>query len=201
MWRDRRNLGRHVRSCELRHRPVRGERGGSGQTASRAKQRTAADDPAVLIDIREPDEFARRHVKGARSRSLTSLEATPLAVEPGREVVFTCRSGMRTAANARRLASLVKGQAYVLEGGLDGWATAGLPLAQDSTTPLEIMRQVQIAAGLLVLAGVALGFALHPAFFGLSAFVGAGLTFAGATGFCGMARLLQAMPWNRRAGA
>lgn len=156
---------------------------------------------AVLIDIREPDEFARRHVKGARSRPLASLEATPLAVEAGREVIFTCRSGMRTAANAKRLADLVNGQAYVLEGGMDGWATARLPLAQDHTAPLEIMRQVQIAAGLLVLTGVALGFAAHPAIFGLSAFVGAGLTFAGTTGHCGMARLLQAMSWNRRAGA
>ena len=156
---------------------------------------------AVLIDIREPDEFVRRHVKGARSRPLTSLEATPLALEPGREVIFTCRSGMRTAANAKRLASLVTGQAYVLEGGMDGWATARLPLAQDHTAPLEIMRQVQIAAGLLIMTGVALGLVVHPAFLGLSAFVGAGLTFAGATGHFGMARLLQAMPWNRRASA
>jgi hypothetical protein len=32
----------------------------------------------------------------------------------------------------------------------------------------------------------------------LSGFVGAGLVFAGVTGFCGMARLLALMPWNRR---
>ena len=46
-----------------------------------------------------------------------------------------------------------------------------------------------------------LGFAVNPAFFGLSALIGAGLTFAGVTGFCGMARLLSAMPWNRAARA
>jgi rhodanese-related sulfurtransferase len=63
------------------------------------------------------------------------------------------------------------------------------------------MRQVQIAAGGLVLAGVALGFTVHPVFFGLSAFVGAGLALAGVTGFCGMARLLAVMPWNRLARA
>ena len=55
---------------------------------------------AVLIDIRDPDEFARRHIEGARSRPLSSLKASPLAVAPDREVIFTCRSGMRTAANA-----------------------------------------------------------------------------------------------------
>jgi hypothetical protein len=52
-----------------------------------------------------------------------------------------------------------------------------------------------------VLLGVVLGLSVHPAFFGLSAFVGAGLTFAGVSGFCGMARLLAIMPWNRAARA
>ena len=95
------------------------------------------------------------------------------------------------------MATAVEGEAFVLQGGLDAWALAGLPVKEDRQAPLEIMRQVQIAAGMLVLTGVLLGFIAHPAFFGLSAFVGAGLTFAGATGFCGMARLLQAAPWNR----
>lgn len=59
------------------------------------------------------------------------------------------------------------------------------------------MRQVQITTGLLILTGVVLGWFVNPAFYALSAFVGAGLTFAGATGWCGMAMLLKAMPWNR----
>ena len=84
---------------------------------------------------------------------------------------------------------------------LDAWTAAGLPVEEDRNAPLELMRQVQIAAGLLVLTGVGLGFAASPAFFGLAGFVGAGLTFAGATGWCGMAKLLAAMPWNRPAAA
>jgi rhodanese-related sulfurtransferase len=60
------------------------------------------------------------------------------------------------------------------------------------------MRQVQMAAGGLILLGGALGVMVHPGFWGISAFVGAGLFVAGATGFCGMARLLAVMPWNRR---
>jgi hypothetical protein len=50
-----------------------------------------------------------------------------------------------------------------------------------------------------VLLGVALGLWVSPAFFGLSAFVGAGLVFAGVSGWCGMAKMLAYMPWNRRA--
>lgn len=153
---------------------------------------------AVLIDIREPDEFARSHVPGARSHPLSGWEGAHLTVDPDADVVFTCRSGMRTAGACDRLAARVTGDAYVLSGGLDGWTKAGLPVVTDAKAPLEIMRQVQIAAGSLVLLGVVLGFAVAPAFFGLSAFVGAGLTFAGATGFCGMARLLMMAPWNRR---
>lgn len=155
---------------------------------------------AVLVDIREPDEFVRRHVRGALPRPLSTFEEAHLKVEPGQDVVFTCRTGMRTGANCERLAAVVDGPAYVLEGGVDAWAATGLPIEIDRKAPLEIMRQVQIAAGLLVLVGAALGFAVHPALFGLSAFVGAGLVFAGVTGFCGMATLLAAMPWNRARG-
>ncbi len=74
----------------------------------------------------------------------------------------------------------------------------GLPVKEDKSQPLPLMRQVQIVAGALILLGVALGYAFSSGFFLLSAFVGAGLTFAGITGFCGMARLLALMPWNRR---
>ena len=154
---------------------------------------------AALVDIREADEFARRHVRGALSRPLSAFEQAHLKVSPDQDVIFTCRTGMRTGANCDRLAAAVDGQAFVLEGGVDAWSSAGLPVEEDRKAPLELMRQVQIAAGSLVLVGVGLGVAVHPGFFGLSAFVGAGLTFAGATGFCGMARLLAVMPWNRRA--
>lgn len=154
---------------------------------------------AVLVDIREPDEFARRHVRGALSFPLSDFERAHLKIEAGQDVIFTCRTGMRTGANCARLAAAVDGPAYVLQGGVDAWAAAGLPVVEDRKAPLEMIRQVQIVAGLLVLTGVVLGFTVAPAFFGLSAFVGAGLTFAGATGFCGMAKVLALAPWNRRA--
>jgi rhodanese-related sulfurtransferase len=152
---------------------------------------------ALLIDIREDDEFARRHVPGALSRPLSRFDAVALPEMDGTDVIFTCRSGMRTSAHAARLAAPVGGTAYVLEGGLDAWARAGLPVEANRKAPLEMMRQVQIVAGSLVLAGVLLGWLISPYFFGLAAFVGAGLTFAGISGFCGMAKLLAFLPWNR----
>jgi rhodanese-related sulfurtransferase len=152
---------------------------------------------AMLIDIREADEFARSHIAGAQSQPLSGWERSHIRIAPDANVVFTCRSGMRTHGACDRLAARVAGQAFVLDGGLDGWTRAGLPLETDMRAPLEITRQVHIAAGLLVLSGVLLGWLVAPAWFALAAFVGAGLTFAGATGFCGMARLLMLAPWNR----
>jgi hypothetical protein len=62
---------------------------------------------------------------------------------------------------------------------------------------LPVDRQVQLIAGTMVLTGVALGTLVNPWFLVISAFFGAGLTFAGATGTCGLALMLMKMPWNR----
>jgi hypothetical protein len=58
------------------------------------------------------------------------------------------------------------------------------------------MRQVQVVAGALVLVGIVLSLVSSP-FIGLSIFVGAGLIFAGISGWCGMAKILGKMPWNK----
>lgn len=153
----------------------------------------------TLIDIRESDEYAREHIDGAVSLPLSRLEAGHVALRGTTPVAFTCRTGMRTSSNCDRLAAHVGEPAYVLEGGLDGWKKAGLATRADRKAPLEIMRQVQIIAGGLVLLGVILSATVNPAFIWLSGFMGAGLLFAGSTGWCGMAKLLSVMPWNRNA--
>ena len=151
---------------------------------------------ARLVDIRDADEHARERIPGAINLPLARIEQ--LAPQDC-TVIFHCRSGMRTEANAARLEATSGGEpCYILAGGIDAWRAAGLPTVLDRRQPLEIMRQVQLAAGGLVLLGVVLGFLVAPGFFGLSAFVGAGLMMAGATGWCGMAKLLRLMPWNRR---
>ena len=167
------------------------------QTIDSARARRLLGEGAILVDIREPDEFARQRIPEARNRPLSGLSSVPSGGATA--VIFHCRSGNRTKVNAQRLAAATDCQAYILEGGLDAWKKAGLPVAIDARQPLEIMRQVQIAAGSLVLLGVVLGTWVAPGFYGLSAFVGAGLMFAGISGWCGMAKLLAFMPWNRRA--
>jgi len=58
-------------------------------------------------------------------------------------------------------------------------------------------KTVRIAAGYMVVIGAAVGHFVHPGGFALSAFVGAGLVFAGVTDTCGMGMLIARMPWNR----
>ena len=69
----------------------------------------------------------------------------------------------------------------------------------DRSVAIDLLGSVLyvLLAGLLVLLGVLLGWLVHPVFFGLSAFVGAGLVFAGLTDTCGMGMLLVRMPWNQ----
>jgi rhodanese-related sulfurtransferase len=165
------------------------------QTIDATAAKRLIDQGATLVDVREADEHAREHVPGARNVPLSRLGSLPTGA---RAIVFHCRSGARTSANAPRLAAAADCQAYILDGGIEAWKKAGLPVATDRSQPIEIMRQVQIAAGSLVLLGVVLGVWVAPAFLGLCAFVGAGLVFAGVSGWCGMAKLLGLMPWNRR---
>jgi len=172
------------------------------QTISPQRAAELIRDGAVLVDIREADEHARERIPGARHHALSRIDAdTPL--RPGDDaLIFHCRSGARTKGNATRLANAAPAcETYILDGGIDAWKKAGLPVALDRKQPIEIMRQVQIAAGSLVLVGVVFGFFVAPGFYALSGFVGAGLLFAGVSGFCGMAKLLAVMPWNRQARA
>ncbi|MEB3331598.1 MAG: rhodanese-like domain-containing protein [Synechococcaceae cyanobacterium] len=148
-----------------------------------------------LIDVREPVEFVGGHIAGSRNLPLERLAASPLPPGP---LVLICRSGNRSLRGLEQLQR--RGHAgwlADLEGGVLAWEAAGLPLQKRRNAPLPLLRQVQIAAGSLVLLGVILAQLLAPAWILLSALVGAGLVFAGVSGWCGMALLLARMPWNQ----
>lgn len=155
---------------------------------------------ARLLDIRGVDEYAHEHIAQASLLSLPDIEkgGKPQALGEQDVVIFHCQSGRRTAQNAALLAgAAAPAKVYLLEGGINGWKQLGLDVVRGKNQPLPIMRQVQIAAGSLILVGTILGYASSPLFFLLPGFVGAGLLFAGISGFCGMATLLANMPWNQ----
>jgi rhodanese-related sulfurtransferase len=149
-----------------------------------------------LIDVRTPAEFREVHVAEAQNVPLDRLDPAKAAPASGAGPVYViCRSGSRGRQACEQLERAGVDVVNV-EGGTLACIDAGLPVVRGKAT-ISLERQVRIAAGSLVLTGVTLGWFVHPAFFGLAAFVGAGLVFAGITDTCGMAILLGRMPWNQ----
>jgi rhodanese-related sulfurtransferase len=153
-----------------------------------------------LIDVRTPVEYREVHAGPARSVPLDRLD--PGAVMgarggPGDEPLYMiCRSGSRGRQACEAFQAAGFRNVINVEGGTLAWEQAGLPVVRGKKA-VSLERQVRIAAGSLVVIGTALGATVHPAFLGLSAFVGAGLVFAGVTDTCGMGMMLARMPWNR----
>ena len=149
----------------------------------------------AVIDVREPMEYASGHIAGSLNIPLARLHQADLPQGP---LVLVCQSGNRSAKGVQTLLQRGVNQPITdLQGGLPSWQEAGLPVRKLKNAPLPLMRQVQIAAGSLILLGLILSNTVAPAWILLTWFVGAGLTFAGISGFCGMARLLAVMPWNK----
>ncbi len=153
-----------------------------------------------LIDVRTPVEFREVHANGARNIPLDSLD--PQAVVQSRNgnadepLYIICRSGQRAGKAVQRFVEAGFENTVNVEGGTQAWDLAGLPVSRGKKA-MSLERQVRIAAGFLVFLGAALGFFVHPYFIAISAFVGAGLMFAGITDTCGMGMMLAKMPWNQ----
>jgi rhodanese-related sulfurtransferase len=150
-----------------------------------------------LVDVREPVEYSEEHIEGTLLVPLGRLREEAAKLPKDLPLVVCCRGGNRGRQAQAALSELEFQEVRNLEGGVLAWKAAGLPLARGERKVLPLMRQVQITIGVGVLAGVILSQTVHPAWVWLSAFFGAGLLFAGSTGWCGLALLLARMPWNR----
>lgn len=155
---------------------------------------------AVIIDVREPFEYGEERIDGSDLHPLSAFDAEAIREKYGdRKLVFQCRSGKRSLDAAERYAKC-GGIPYHLQGGIEGWKASGQSVYKPAGAPkIGVMRQVQMTAGSLVVIGVLLGAFVNPWFLILPGFVGSGLVFAGASGWCGMALLLAKMPWNKAA--
>ena len=156
--------------------------------------------PELIIDVRENDEFKAEHIPGSIHIPLGEFPAKmPALIEllHGREVVIMCRTGRRARLALDQVPKLCASHSLkTYEGGILEWKKQGRPTRVGGGAHFPIMRQVQITAGSLVFGAVVLSRFVDPAFVWVAGFVGAGLTFAGLSGFCGMAEVLSRMPWN-----
>lgn len=156
-----------------------------------------------VLDVRTTAEYRAGHIPGAQLIPLDEL--VPEAMEKrfihsslGHEetLYITCRTGPRARQAAERLQQAGYHNVALVEGGTQQWEQAGLPM-QRCGKAIALEHQVQIAIGSILVIKVLLGFSVHELFFALTAFIGTGLIIAGITGWCGMAKLVAYMPWNR----
>lgn len=154
---------------------------------------------ALFLDVRTPAEYQEVHIKGAVLHPLSDLNPGLVQqLSAGKSgCVVVCRSGGRARQACEKLIANGLSNVAVLEGGVTAWDAAGLPVVRGKKT-ISLERQVRITAGSLVFIGAVLGYLAHPAWIALSAFIGAGLVFAGITDTCGMAMVLAKMPWNTK---
>ncbi|EDY87173.1 PspE protein [gamma proteobacterium HTCC5015] len=157
----------------------------------------------TLVDVRSPAEYGGQHVDGAQNVPLDQLNPQDFCqayVDGDQDDIYLiCQKGGRAAKAADAIRQHTQANLYVVEGGTPDSIAAGAPLASNGRDVMSLERQVRIAAGSLVVLGCVLGAAVAPGFFALSAFVGAGLVFAGVTDTCAMGMLIAKMPWNQRA--
>lgn len=153
---------------------------------------------ALLIDVREPGEYNAEHIPSAILIPMNSLTLQKLPDQNKKRLVIHCRSGIRgNNACDKILREAPDMPLYHLEGGLNAWKQAGYATEGSGKCFLPLDRQVQLAVGLGVLLSSIIAATISPSFIYITAFFGAGLTFAGITGFCGLARVLARMPWNQ----
>lgn len=167
-------------------------------TSDTLKERQEKDDLPQFIEVRTGSEFRSVHVKGSRNIPLDQLKEDLNTAALNREapVLLICKSGSRSNQAEKLLRENGFDEVECVEGGTDQCEQAGVEVVR-GVQSISLERQVRIAAGTLVVVGVALGFWVHTGFLIVSAFVGAGLVYAGVTNTCGMGMLLAKAPWNR----
>lgn len=150
-----------------------------------------------LIDVRSEDEHKSGTIQSARCIPHGDIGSYISGLPKDKEIILFCKSGKRSSKAIETLKELnITGNVYDLEGGFEAWQKEGLPIHKYRNS-ISIQRQVMITAGLLMLTGTILGLSINKWFFAIPIFVSSGLIFAGISDFCGMAILLEKMPWNK----
>ncbi len=151
----------------------------------------------LVIDVRTPAEHRAASISQVVNMPLDEIEKHAADLRKYDAVYVHCQSGNRSQQACRRLETLGLSNLANVQGGIGEWERAGFAVCRVKGCRMPIMRQVLIAAGLLILSGFVLAWFVHPYFLVMPLIVGMGLTFAGATGKCFLMMALLKMPWNR----
>jgi rhodanese-related sulfurtransferase len=91
-------------------------------------KRGLADGSILLVDVREPHEFAAGHIPASVNHPLSAFEPAALPVEAGKRIVFSCAAGIRSVRSIElaQAAGLDLNEHY--KGGFKEWSAAGEPV-------------------------------------------------------------------------
>lgn len=165
------------------------------------RQAAGRDTGPTVIDVRSAAEYETVHVRGsyhvpARTLAEHTGELARRLGTDGAPLVLVCQSGVRAEQARQHLAGVGLDHAHVLDGGVPAYAAAGGDVVRGRRT-WALERQVRIAAGSLVLAGMLAGRYLSPRARLLSGAIGVGLTVSALTDTCAMGAALARLPINR----
>jgi rhodanese-related sulfurtransferase len=154
----------------------------------------------LVLDVRSAAEYDAIHIRGSYHVPLPTLaeHTDELAghLADGGPVVLVCQSGVRAEQARRHLAAVGLAHARVLAGGVGAFDAAGGEVVRGRPA-WALERQVRLAAGALVVTGLAAGRLISPKARLLAAGIGTGLTVSALTDTCAMGAALARLPWNR----
>jgi rhodanese-related sulfurtransferase len=94
----------------------------------------------LLIDVREPHEYAAERIPGALLYPLSTFDPKAIPVASGRRLVVHCGGGGRASRAAQALVAAGVADVCNLEGGLRAWKARGLPLIRVDTATGQLLE-------------------------------------------------------------
>lgn len=91
-------------------------------------QRRQTEQAAIIVDVREKDEWRGGHIPGSRHIPLGDLQQRAQEILSAPDVIFVCRSGNRSATAAKTFEGAGHPSVSSLAGGIGAWQRAGLPV-------------------------------------------------------------------------
>ena len=158
------------------------------------------EDSVMLIDVREPAEYRSESIAKSKNLPLSkvTIDAAHLPEHHNKKLVFHCQAGRRSMLACEKLQrDGANVDVWNLEGGINAWKASGLPTVFSAKKCIPLDQQVRLTIGIIILIGMACGYWVAEAWYLLPVVAGLGLVNSGLTGWCGMAKILAKMPWNK----
>ncbi|HET7203868.1 MAG TPA: rhodanese-like domain-containing protein [Steroidobacteraceae bacterium] len=114
------------------------------QTSPAELREALAQRAALLIDVREPSEFAAERIPGALLYPLSTFDPQAVPNATGRKLVIQCAAGGRSMRAAQALVAAGHPEVHNLEGGINAWKAQGLPLVRVNPATGQVLEQGKV---------------------------------------------------------